>query len=124
MPVKESANTAQFLSCLESVPAGAHHQSPEAAGISAWVSVAFIVLILFLPALMAANASSHSTLSCIAFHLHSFLAAFSASKQSMAEAWHEGLPVLHPSALWLRRERRQTRQRRAMAPSAGAGAAL
>jgi len=74
---------------------------PEAADVSAWVTVAFIVLILFLPALTAARASSHATVSCIAFCLHIFPSAFSAGKRSTAEVWHEGLPVLHPSAFRL-----------------------
>lgn len=85
-PMKGSVDAAQFLSCLTSVPAGAHLQSPEPADVSAWASVAFTVLILFLPALTAANASSHTTLSCIAFRLHIFPAAFSAGKRSTAEA--------------------------------------
>lgn len=50
-----------------------HHQSSEAADVSAWASVAFAVLILFLPALTAANTSSHATLSCIALYLYIFL---------------------------------------------------
>lgn len=78
--MKGSADAAQFLSCLALVPPGAHHQSPEAADVSAWPAVAFTALILFLPALTAANASFHTTLSCIAFRLHIFPAAFSAGK--------------------------------------------
>lgn len=62
------------------------HQSPEAADVSPWASIAFTTPILFLPALTAANASSHPTLSCIAFRLHISPAAFSAGKRSMAEA--------------------------------------
>lgn len=52
-----------------------HHQSSEAADwkIPAWAAVAFTLLILFLPALTAANTSSHTTLSCIALCLYTFL---------------------------------------------------
>lgn len=61
-------------------------QSPEAVDISPWASVAFTVLFLFLPALTAANASSHTTVSCIAFRLHIFPAAFSTGKWATAQA--------------------------------------
>lgn len=50
-----------------------HHQSSEAADISAWAPIAFTMLILFLPALTAVNTSSHTTLSCLALCLYIFL---------------------------------------------------
>lgn len=72
-PMKGMANADQFHFVEARSLQEPHHQLPESADISAWASVAFTMLILFLPALTAANTSSHTTLSCIALCLYIFL---------------------------------------------------